>query len=228
MRKRTSLIWKMPRDEFEALVKRSKTITDILRSFNFVFSHGNYKTVHARLKEEAIDYSHIPLGKGCNKGRKFPDKAVPLEEVMIENSSYARGALKKRLLKKGILKNQCVMCGQEPEHCGQPLVMILDHINGINNDHRKENLRLLCPNCNSQTSTFSGRQRKKHYSCKICGKKIVKGSVNCHKCAAKQQLRKIVDRPSKGVIMQQIKDLGYCGTARVYKVSDNTIRKWLK
>jgi len=36
----------------------------------------------------------------------------------------------------------------------------LDHINGKNTDNRIDNLRLLCPNCHSQTSTFSGRNRK--------------------------------------------------------------------
>ena len=37
----------------------------------------------------------------------------------------------------------------------------LDHINGINTDHRLENLRLLCPNCHSQTPTYCGVNVKK-------------------------------------------------------------------
>ena len=52
--------------------------------------------------------------------------------------------------------------------------MVLDHINGINNDHRLENLRMLCPNCNSQQDTFAGRNvsDRKKYKCKSCGKKL--------------------------------------------------------
>ena len=36
-----------------------------------------------------------------------------------------------------------------------------NHINGINNDHRLENLRFLCPNCHSQTSTYAGKNKRK-------------------------------------------------------------------
>jgi len=44
---------------------------------------------------------------------------------------------------------------------GKPLVLVLDRINGVNDDYKTQNLRLLCPNCNSQTPTFCGRNMKK-------------------------------------------------------------------
>lgn len=47
-----------------------------------------------------------------------------------------------------------------PTWNGKPLILTLDHRNGISNDHRLENLRWLCPNCNSQTETFCGRRKK--------------------------------------------------------------------
>lgn len=57
------------------------------------------------------------------------------------------------------MEYKCAICGIS-EWLGNPLSLQLDHINGISNDHRLENLRLVCPNCHSQTETFAGRNVK--------------------------------------------------------------------
>lgn len=74
--------------------------------------------------------------------------------ALVENSTAKRKEAKKYLIETGMLPHHCVKCERGPEWMGQPLVLILDHINGINDDNRLENLRFLCPNCNSQTATF--------------------------------------------------------------------------
>ena len=48
-------------------------------------------------------------------------------------------------------------CCNKGEWLGKPLVLQLDHINGVRDDHRLENLRFLCPNCHSQTDTYGGK-----------------------------------------------------------------------
>ena len=68
--------------------------------------------------------------------------------------------LKERLVKEKYLEYKCAECGIT-EWNGKPLSLHLDHINGINNDHRIENLRFLCPNCHSQTNTYAGKNKKK-------------------------------------------------------------------
>lgn len=91
---------------------------------------------------------------------KSRHRVLGIEELLTENSPHRRGHVKRRLLKEGILFNKCYECGHEPWWRGKPLVMVLDHINGVHNDNRLENLRMLCPHCNSQTETFAGRNKK--------------------------------------------------------------------
>ena len=72
----------------------------------------------------------------------------------------SRKHLKRRLLTNGILKNECSICNLGNEWNGKPIVMRLDHINGDSTDHRKENLRMVCPNCDSQLLTYCGKKIK--------------------------------------------------------------------
>ncbi len=183
-RKRTSPVWGVTKEELKKIVQSSDSLSKILKHFGLNWTGGNHRTLKKRLNEENIDYSHIKLGQNSNKGRKFNSKPIPLKEIMIENSTYSRYHLKRRLLKNKILENKCKICNLEPIWKNKELVMVLDHINGINNDHRRKNLRLLCPNCNSQTSTFAGKRNKKYYYCEKCKKKITKHSKSglCRQC----------------------------------------------
>lgn len=231
MSKKTSSIWDMDREEFQDLVNSHISYTDILKEFGFGSTGGPYRTLKQRIKEDNIECDHI--GK-TTKGRTFPSQAIPLKDVMVKNSTYSRGCLKKRLLKEGILKNKCNLCSNLGHWNGQELIMILDHINGVNDDHRLENLRMLCPNCNSQQKTFCGRNnrkpKKKCIECNVCISRNAKSQL-CKKCFNKtrdySKIRKVKNRPSKNILLKEIKELGYAATGRKYGVSDNAVRKWI-
>ena len=84
--------------------------------------------------------------------------AKPLEVILATSTS--RASIKHRLLKASMLVNQCKLCGLR-DWRGQPISMHIDHINGVREDHRLQNLRMLCPNCHSQTETYGGRNVKR-------------------------------------------------------------------
>ena len=102
--------------------------------------------------------------------------------------------------------------------------LILDHKNGINNDHRLENLRFVCPNCNGTLETHC--TGSKGY-----GKEKRRNEKNRERSLKKRQPRfekRKVIRPTMKILIGQINELGYVKTGKIYGVSDNAIRKWLK
>lgn len=74
-------------------------------------------------------------------------------------AAKSRTHIKRRLLSEGLLQPRCSRCGIN-EWAGKPLSIQLDHINGVNNDYRLENLRMLCPNCHSLTDTYGTRKHR--------------------------------------------------------------------
>jgi 5-methylcytosine-specific restriction endonuclease McrA len=93
--------------------------------------------------------------KAVRRGELFARaRAKPIHVLLL--TSKSRISVKRRLLDAGLLKNECSQCGLS-EWRGQALAIQIDHINGIGDDHRLENLRMLCPNCHSQTETWGAR-----------------------------------------------------------------------
>jgi hypothetical protein len=82
----------------------------------------------------------------------------PLQTLLLTGKS--RYNIKHRLIRAGLLENRCQECNLT-EWRGKPLMAHIDHINGIKDDHRLENLRMLCPNCHSQTETYGGRNARR-------------------------------------------------------------------
>lgn len=157
-----SKIYLLSKEEFANLVQSNNSISSILKILGLHVSSGNYKIIKRRLLEEQVNYSHITTGRNHNIGRKFTGRAIPFIDLLTVNSiCKCANDLKKRLIKSGLLINKCYLCNMSNEWQGKPISLQMDHINGINNDNRIENLRILCPNCHSQTSTYASRNRAK-------------------------------------------------------------------
>jgi ribosomal protein L44E len=83
------------------------------------------------------------------------------EEVFVEDSPHPRHRTKERILRHKIIKYECQVCGLGPIWNDKPMTLILDHINGVHNDNRLENLRFVCSNCDCQLDTYKSKNRKK-------------------------------------------------------------------
>lgn len=153
--------YKIDDTKLKEAVQNSISIAEVFRHLNICNTGTAYKTLKKRIQQLNLDTSHFK-GQGHLKDKKHNwSVKQELGEILVANSSYVSTQnLKKRLLKEGILENKCSACGLTNKWNGKPIALQLDHINGIANDHRRENLRLLCPNCHSQTATFAGKNKK--------------------------------------------------------------------
>lgn len=145
--------------------------------------------------------------------------------------SVLRMKIRKKILKENLIPYKCAWCDLESIWNNKSITLQLDHINGINNDNRLENLRFLCPNCHSQTENFAGRANKLPDNfCIDCSTKIMRLSKRCQSCATKFQYengRKKFDWPSIDILLEMLSkfDNNYSALARHLGVSDNGIRK---
>jgi hypothetical protein len=159
--KKRSPIWKMTEDEFKNLVKNATSYREILKHFGFTPKGGNLKTVRNRIIECGIDDSHIKYRSKTLNAHLF-NKISDEELFRKDSADDRRKAVKRRLIENRIMDHTiCSECGMKNVWNNKPINFVLDHINGIPNDHRIENLRFLCPNCNSQTQTFCARKNRK-------------------------------------------------------------------
>ena len=198
-------------------------MTTVLNKLNLRCAGGNYQTIKKYIELYNIDITHFETDaeRYSRLINYNTNNKIPIENILIVNSTYNRANLKLRLVSENLLEYKCVECGNIGEWNGKPISLQLDHINGIHDDNRLENLRFLCPNCHSQTETYAGKKNK------------VNVKIEKHNGLSSLQkelalIKRKTNRPNYETLIKEIEELGYSGTGRKYGVSDNAIRKWKK
>lgn len=237
----------MPRyTEHEAreAVAASKSYSEALRRLGLKPAGGNH-----RLFREYVDgvwqipTDHFEPHAASRRGLGKPAK--PLSEVLVENSTYTRSSLKRRLFEEGLKHRACEICEQDETWRGRRMSLVLDHINGVPDDNRIENLRIVCPNCAATLDTHCGRKNRMETPvrcCKRCGREFTAKyrrhsycSPECARLRDRTELRGLpapelrkVERPPFGQLLEEIEKTSYLAVGRKYGVSDNAVRKWVR
>lgn len=194
-------------EQLKDAVQQSNSYPQLFRKLGYK-SKTLMRSIRLRIMEEiksnSIDVSHLEAARiQARRNSKYC-----LEDILIKDSPYQGSGVKDRLFKEGLLKNECCECGIT-KWKEKPITLQLDHINGVNNDNRIENLRILCPNCHTQTPTYSGRnieRRKIPIPICACGKEMKKGSKICKTCQDKNQ--ETVKWPPDEELFELVKTLG--------------------
>lgn len=156
---------KITKEELEEIVKKCFSYRQVAIMLGLCHYGSTVTRLRKKAEEFNIDTSHF-TGQQWSKGKtaledeRIKSSASTYEQLFCENSKASPSYVKDIIIKKELVKYECAICGQGPEWNGKPLGLQMDHINGKRNDHRLENLRILCPHCHSQTDTFCAKNKK--------------------------------------------------------------------
>jgi hypothetical protein len=226
----SSPVWKISDEEFKNVVQNSKTYTEILAYFGLMNRGNNHKTLKKRINQLKLEFKSIGYKKCIDIKRK------PISYFLNKGIKVTNTYLKKRLIKEKIFEDKCAICGQDNNWNGRYLSLHIDHKNGDSTDHRLENLRLLCPNCHSQTDNYCGKAKRfPRKLCKICGKVLYKMSKTCLCKICNPTWKKnfiktkiYSKKPDKEELKQLIEIMPVSKIGEKYNVSGNAIKKWVK
>jgi len=183
-------------------IKNSKIRSEALRILN-ANNHSYYRTLEFYIKKYNINTSHFLTGK-----EKSQYIGLKLNHKKKELNSHCRldgKTLKKILVRDYNVIYECSICKLN-SWLDKPISLQIDHIDGNPFNNTIENLRLLCPNCHSQTPTFAGKNSKQ--------KKI------------KVRKQRPSKRPEKEVLENLLFKIPLTKIAKQFNVSDKAINKW--
>jgi hypothetical protein len=161
---------KFTEDEARVAIANALCWSDALRALGLRAAGGNHRTIKHWATHWGIDTSHFD--PDAVRARALRREPVPLATLLVEHSTASRQNVKRRLLLEGLKQPVCELCGQGDRWRGGRMALVLDHINGIADDHRLENLRILCPNCAATLPTHCGKQNRRVRTCEQCAREF--------------------------------------------------------
>jgi hypothetical protein len=211
------------KETLEEYAQKSLYLTDMVRKiYGNNYSGSQHQNIKKRIKDYNIDISHwLSRKEICNISRKKTSTNILIKSNILRKGNDLRTSL----LSSGI-KKECSICKIHTWN-KKELTLHVDHIDGDKLNNEISNLRLLCPNCHSQTENFGAKNRKdliKHKKCEVCAILIHKTSTRCSSCA------KIKTRtpPNKEDLINEIQNQTMVDIGKKYKVSPKVVRSWCK
>lgn len=210
---KTSIISTIPKDKLVEIFNKCHNRSEVLKELGVKPQSGNLVALRNRIKQDQICCDHFVIKHASPFCKKTTD------EVLCINSKTNRSVLLPRILL--FEKYECKHCGIY-EWRGKRIVLQIDHINGDNTDNRLENIRLLCPNCHSQTDTYAGKGKKYYTFKKIKDIEFEKYKLEererAYMIKKEQILNSNIDFSKKGWIIELSKQ---------FNITPQAMRRWV-
>ncbi|MCK9446570.1 HNH endonuclease [bacterium] len=142
-------------NDLKLIIDNSNSMSDAARKLNI-----SYKTLKKKTKEVGL-FNPNQSRKGIKREfYEYEKNTISINDILDGKFPYyGTSKLRKRLINEGIKENKCEICGLI-EWNGKDISLHLDHIDGDHTNHKLENLRILCPNCHSQTDTYCSKNKR--------------------------------------------------------------------
>lgn len=150
-------------EEIADAVLASMSWAGVCRIIGVKPATGAQTHIKSRAVKAQIDFSHF-TGQGWRKNRRFNPRRSVQDYLTLDGLYIKSHELKLRLIKSGLKEARCEICKLD-QWQQLPIPLELDHINGNHDDNRFENLRILCPNCHAQTSTYCSKNISRTFPC---------------------------------------------------------------
>jgi len=212
-RPRTSRLWEISKEELQNLLNTSNSIVEILKKLDFPAYSGNHVTLSSRIKEDGLDKTQFLINAKNHRKNFCRRSKISHDDFFKLGKDTGSSTVRKRIIKNNLLDYKCLECGNTGTHNDKILTLQIDHINGISNDNRLENLRFLCPNCHSQTETYAGKRLKKEKVYETEKEKLQRIEKTRKLKATKEELIELLQNNSVEAV------------GRHFRVNGNTVRK---
>jgi hypothetical protein len=148
----------MENEEFIKICESALSMADASRKLNMTFNS---------FRRKAIRLGCYKTNQNWSKGKSVlnDDRISSKHLLFVENSTASRDYIKGLIIKHNLIIYKCSECVLKNEWNGKILNLQLDHINGMRNDNRLQNLRFLCPNCHTQTETWCSKNKNITVNC---------------------------------------------------------------
>lgn len=235
----------------------SDSYADVLRKLNISEHGANRTTLKKIINEYDLDLTKISENRKKQNLKilnKIQKKEIPLEDILNNVVPYKSSKLIKRLFKEGYKEEKCERCGIT-KWMGEKIVFHLHHEDGDHNNNKITNLKVLCPNCHSQTDNYAGKgkckipklsekqeKKKAYYGISEDGKRLYDGygdykilcpicnirfmNRSAQMCCKCREKERRKPKVSKEELFKIMETNSYYSAAKLLGVDDKTVSRW--